>query len=651
MQHNKINTVKFLFPLLFSVIISVWFASSAHALDYTLELQVLDPSTSSDVCPNIPGTQTSIPSGMQLDSNGNCYTPTPPPPVVTDLCNNLTGVQTSLPSGYYRTTSGNCYPQPVPPAAPVDVCPNLEGTQSVVPDGYYLDTNGDCSKNPELTDVCPNIDGPQATIPNGMVLENNVCYTPANTTPNSDTNTTPSSHVDGVKNVPAFLQPIAQTLVNLVPENTRQWLKSLPEQVAQSVPYYIFIIVTIVALIPILQAVREALFVRQLVELLKRERDVAEQKDNFVLLASHYLRTPLTLMKSGLDMIVASRELPTESVEPLSLQLTALDSNIKQILDNVEQNSALKNIAEPTANAKMPSVWRSGWFWGPIVASIILTGIANFLLVVVGEKTIGTSTTFFQFLVAAVAFFILYLGVRNLHLQRKLHAENQLLIDHEKTVDEARNTFISEATVTLRDGLNPIETARTTINEAPSAKYFNEGYGRMTSILERFLLLSHVQTGAERNLEVFELREAIDQLLVTYHEAISAKRIVVTNSASTIFIKQDRLLFNFVLGSVLDNAIKFNQEGGRIEIGTEPNSKMMHITISDNGIGIDGEKLGQLFKPFSRATSAVEFNYEGLGFSLFLDKIIMDYTEGDISAESRVNEGTQLRVITPLSLK
>ena len=646
MKRQKINIVKSVFSLLLSAIFCVLFASSSHALDYTLQLQVIEPT---DMCPNIPGTQASIPSGMQLDTNGNCYTPTPPP-VTTDLCNNLSGVQTSLPAGYYRTSGGNCYPQPTPPAAPVDVCPNLEGVQSAVPDGYYLDTDGNCNKIPEQIDMCPNIDGPQATIPDGMVLENNVCYTPTSTVTNPPaTPQNPSSST--VKNFPGFLQPIAQTLVNLIPENTRGWLRSLPVQVAQAVPYYIFVIVTIVALIPILQAVREAIFVRQLVTLLKRERDIAEQKDNFMSLASHYLRTPLTLMKSGLETIVSLNELPAETVQPLNLQLTSLDSNIKQILANVEQNSALSSIKQPTANTAIPSVWRSGWFWGPIIASIILAAVANFLLVIVGEKTIVASNTFFQFLVAAVSFFILYLGVRNLHLQRKLHEENQLLVTHEKTIDEARNTFISETTVTLRDGLEPIEKTRSIIDNAPSAKYFDEGYGRMASILERFLLLGHVQTGAERNLEVFELREAIDQLLVTYHEAISAKRIVVTNGASTTFIKQDHLLFNFVLGSVLDNAIKFNQEGGHIEIGAEPISKMLHIIVSDNGIGIDDEKLGQLFKPFSRATSAVEFNYEGLGFSLFLDKIIMDYTDGNISAESKVNKGTLLRVATPLSLE
>lgn len=649
MTRHKINTPSLLTPVIFVVFFTLSLSSPARAMDYIFEQQVVDPTVATDVCPNIPGVQDSIPSGMQLDGSGNCYTPTPPPPVTTDLCTNLDGAQTVIPSGYYRTTAGNCYVQPTPPAEPVDVCPNIDAVQITVPDGYFTDIDGSCVKIPEPADVCPNITGPQATVPDGMVLENDVCYTPdkkpSGSGSTSNQNNTPSTPV---KNVPEVLQPIAQTLVNLVPQETKQWLRALPVAVAQTVPYYIFIIVAIVALIPILQAIREAIFVRQLLLLLKRERDVAEQKDNFVSLASHYLRTPLTLMKSGLDTIVSLKELPAETVQPLKIYIEALDANVGQILTDVEQNTALKNIQQPVGAAARPSVWRSGWFWGPIIASIILTAVANFLLVIVGEKEVGITTTFFQFLIAAVAFFILYLGVRNMHLQRRLRDENQILINHEKTIDEARNAFISEATITLRDGIEPVNQARNLIEAAPSSKYFSEGYDRLTSILEKFLLLAQVQTGVDRNLEVFDIHEAVDNLLVTYNTAISAKRLTVANKTTTSFIKQNRLLFNFVLGSLLDNAIKFNKEGGAIDISVEPDKKTLTLKVTDNGIGIENEKLGQLFKPFSRATSAIEFNYEGLGFSLFLDKIIMDYTGGDIAAASAPNEGTQLTISTPL---
>lgn len=78
-----------------------------------------------DVCPNIAGTQTSVPPGMIKDASGNCVNivaPSPPPPPP---------------------------PAPPPPApAPTDVCPNIAGAQSTIPTGMIKDDNGNCVPRP-----------------------------------------------------------------------------------------------------------------------------------------------------------------------------------------------------------------------------------------------------------------------------------------------------------------------------------------------------------------------------------------------------------------------------------------------------------------------------------------------------------------------
>ncbi len=133
-------------------------------------------SGGADLCPNIVGTQTSIPPGMVVDGSGNCVTP----PggggggSSQDVCLNIAGLQASIPSGYYRVPNdlnqpGNCYPNPT---QSTDVCPNLGGDQAVVPNGYTLQ-NDICVLNPGSVDVCPNIAGNQASIPNGYNIDSN----------------------------------------------------------------------------------------------------------------------------------------------------------------------------------------------------------------------------------------------------------------------------------------------------------------------------------------------------------------------------------------------------------------------------------------------------------------------------------------------
>ena len=173
-----------------------------------------------DMCPNITGTQTSIPAGMIVDGSGNCITP----PVV-DLCTNIGGTQTAVPVGMVKDTSGSapgvcttpavdacnnipglqtaaptgmigiggeCHIYCVPSLRPdfnhnapyyciyetgsttgpdVDLCKNIAGSQGLIPSGMVAETNGDCST--PTVDVCPNITGNQTEIPTGRIRSAN----------------------------------------------------------------------------------------------------------------------------------------------------------------------------------------------------------------------------------------------------------------------------------------------------------------------------------------------------------------------------------------------------------------------------------------------------------------------------------------------
>ena len=165
------------------------------------------------------------------------------------------------------------------------------------------------------------------------------------------------------KNVPTVLDVVLDPLVKLVPRDVRRVLQALPKDVARTTPYYIAGMLGMVAALVIFQAVREINATRTLIALLKRDKNIADQKDNFIALASHYLRTPLTLMRNGLDTIVALKELPLEQIDPLRKTVATLDTNIKSILADVENNDELKGIRNPDIRTSQPNVLRSRFFW------------------------------------------------------------------------------------------------------------------------------------------------------------------------------------------------------------------------------------------------------------------------------------------------
>lgn len=600
-----------------------------------------------DFCPNIPGFQNSIPSGMQLDTAGNCFTPTP----VVDVCDNIAGAQATIPNGYYRdSATGNCYVQPAPP---LDVCPNLSGVQAVVPLGYTNTAQGDCVSLPN--DMCSNIDGPQVSVPEGMVSDaTGVCVTPTNPPTPKQSDPQPlnpwvapakprvpaTAAATDLKNVPTMFEPLLHPLVNIVPESVKTALRSLPPVVAQTFPYYVFAVLGAGAFVMWLQALQEVAASRTLQFILKKERSIAEEKDNFVALASHYLRTPLTLMTSGLDTIRALKELPEEALEKLRMPIMRLDDEIRAILAEVETNQELQAIEAPLEVQKDPSFLRSGFFWWPVITSIVITILANFFLGVVGEVEIGTLNLWLQLLVFFMVVFFFYSAIRNRFIRQRNRAQHEQLIAHERAIDKARNAFIERATETLQSGLTSLAAMRPQLNGAHSAKFFDDGFHRFEAILTKFMLLSQIKAGSDIEIETFDIKNSVQASIDRHQAAAAEKQITIVNNARSALITERRRLFEFVFGSVLDNAIKFSHAGGTIKVSVSPHEHKVAIKVSDYGVGIAKDKLPQLFKPFSRADSALEFNYEGLGFSLFLDKIIMDYIGGAITADSESEKGS-----------
>ncbi len=114
-----------------------------------------------DVCKNIPDTQSTIPTGYTIDSNGNCV-------LIYDACPNLAGTQPEVPTGYTKNNNDFCVPNSI------DYCPNMPGIQQGIPEPRVLDQNGNCVIPPK--DLCNNIVDNQESVPNGYYAQNGSCF-------------------------------------------------------------------------------------------------------------------------------------------------------------------------------------------------------------------------------------------------------------------------------------------------------------------------------------------------------------------------------------------------------------------------------------------------------------------------------------------
>lgn len=420
-----------------------------------------------------------------------------------------------------------------------------------------------------------------------------------------------------------------------------------PPFVAKSFPYWLFVVLLILALRLIWQAIRETIGNSTMQALLAKQRLISDEKDNFIALSSHYLHTPLTVIGNGADTMIAVMEASPQALAPLKSAVEKLRVQIDDILGQVEHNGVLGSIKAPTQSTYTTSTFQSPYFWMPVVAVGGICLLANLLFGVIGEIELGINNLFVQvglFIVTAIFFAFSF---RSHHIRRQEHDKSKQLVDYQNAIDTARNTFINRSTDALSQGLAEVDVARTPLAETPTKSYVNDGYNRFSDILAKFRLLAQLQTGAAAaGITAFSLKDALDSALLPFKEQIDAKKLAIHVNTHNINVTQNLQLFSYVMQTVIDNAIKFSNEGGEISLAASKASGRLEISVIDNGIGIPAEKLPSLFKPFSRASSALQFDYEGLGFSLFLDKIIMDYLEGSISAHSDQSSGTVVTVTT-----
>ena len=103
-----------------------------------------------------------------------------------------------------------------------------------------------------------------------------------------------------------------------------------------------------------------------------------------------------------------------------------------------------------------------------------------------------------------------------------------------------------------------------------------------------------------------------------------------------------------MLANVIDNALKFTPQGGRVTVEAQPGANDVRVTVRDTGCGISPADLDQIFEQFFQARQSDEFSRNGLGLGLFVSRGLVQRQGGEMWAESQLGHGAAISFTLPV---
>jgi PAS domain S-box-containing protein len=114
-------------------------------------------------------------------------------------------------------------------------------------------------------------------------------------------------------------------------------------------------------------------------------------------------------------------------------------------------------------------------------------------------------------------------------------------------------------------------------------------------------------------------------------------------------IKADKNKFKTVLYNLINNAIKFTDECGNIEVNVAKEDQNLNVSVKDDGIGIEEENIEKLFQPFSQIDSSLNRKFEGAGLGLSIVKEFVEMNGGKVKVETEINKGSNFSFTIPIN--
>ncbi|MGZ5054273.1 MAG: transporter substrate-binding domain-containing protein [Methylobacter sp.] len=224
-------------------------------------------------------------------------------------------------------------------------------------------------------------------------------------------------------------------------------------------------------------------------------------------------------------------------------------------------------------------------------------------------------------------------------------SERKRTADALKEIDQRKDEFLAMLAHELRNPLAPISNA-IHIMKLPSPNETQLAWCRdvisrqvehMVRLVDDLLDVSRISRGKiELKKEPLEVSAIVQRAVETSQPLIDAHHhnFTVNLPPEPLYVEGDPVRLSQAVSNLLNNAAKYTDEGGRIELTVEPMNNDILFRVRDNGRGIDSSALSGLFQLFYQVDRTIDRAEGGLGIGLALVKSLVAMHGGDVWAQS-----------------